>query len=363
MIMLSCTTINSLNSVTKEVEVVGHDVFTECKKFTDFFSVSMVKPLESKREALLSDVRKIVVDDSLLFVYNKGFKPCILVFDSKGNMQNKIGDYGHAKNEYVFIDDFTVNKKNKEVIVMSQRKILKYDYKGNFLERIDMPNDYYYVNIETINGGYICISSYITEKSPIVHYFDENFNLISNGINSLDCSVSVNSLAETPLLSYNGKVCYYDFFRSRFIFLNSINEEDVKIVNIISGNMMNETEEFHIDYRKSIEKCDFILSQYYNNNQVFGWMFHNQELKYYSYNLKKNKMDVFAYGDWRPEIMCEDKGFYYSLVKPTSYLNMINDTSMVSNSNVIQMFEKSYKNLEKPFEKSDNYILIKAKRK
>jgi len=72
----------------------------------------------------------IVTDDEIFIAtYNK-----MLVFGKSGKFIRTIGSQGQGPREYTRIDHFAVDKENKRLFIdASDRKILSYDFNGNFL--------------------------------------------------------------------------------------------------------------------------------------------------------------------------------------------------------------------------------------
>lgn len=92
-------------------------------------------PLETTEESMIGEVTDLFTDDSLIFIYD-GWHEYVLVFDYAGKFRNRIGQKGHARNEYESITHAALDQLNKRVCIVDRdsQKILFYDYKGNFLD-------------------------------------------------------------------------------------------------------------------------------------------------------------------------------------------------------------------------------------
>lgn len=73
---------------------------------------------------------KMVLNDRDIFV--SMYKKPIYHFDKKGQLLNKVGGIGHSKNEYSEVYDMKLNADTKELEVLTNGKIIRYDYDGNF---------------------------------------------------------------------------------------------------------------------------------------------------------------------------------------------------------------------------------------
>jgi hypothetical protein len=85
-------------------------------------------------EALLSSIRKIIVDKELSIIFPGKNEQGILIVNSKGKMNGKINYLGGGPGEYIDITDFTYNFKTKEIIILDivTKSVYAYDLKGKF---------------------------------------------------------------------------------------------------------------------------------------------------------------------------------------------------------------------------------------
>ncbi len=81
---------------------------------------------------------KMVMNDGHIFVcMNK--KP-IYHFDKEGRLLKRVGGIGHSKNEYTEVYDMKINADSKELEVLTNSKIIRYDYDGNFKSADNLDN-------------------------------------------------------------------------------------------------------------------------------------------------------------------------------------------------------------------------------
>lgn len=93
-------------------------------------------PLETSK-CLLSDIECIKNDGKFYFVKDsKG----LFVFDEEGHFINEISHRGIGPNEYIYSDNFYLDRDNKLVCLIcnSARKILQYTYTGIFSNVIQL---------------------------------------------------------------------------------------------------------------------------------------------------------------------------------------------------------------------------------
>lgn len=85
-------------------------------------------------EALLNDIRKIIVDKDLSIIFPGKVEQGIMIVNSEGKINGKINYLGGGPGEYKYITDFTYNFKTKEILLFDAvtRSIYAYDLKGKF---------------------------------------------------------------------------------------------------------------------------------------------------------------------------------------------------------------------------------------
>ena len=117
-------------------------------------------------------VKKVLLYDSLVFVTES---EQLLIFDIEGKFIRSIGSKGQGPGEFVFIKDFTFDKKNKIIyIVNNSNQIISYDLNGNFLKVLTLTNlnNGQILSLDYLNNELLLFSESIIEKQN-----EENENL------------------------------------------------------------------------------------------------------------------------------------------------------------------------------------------
>ena len=85
--------------------------------------------LETTDECLIDKIDKVMVDDSLIFIFNK---KQFFVFNISGKFERIIGKMGKGPGEYLRIMDFTINADDDLIYIFDsdQRKVISYNYFG-----------------------------------------------------------------------------------------------------------------------------------------------------------------------------------------------------------------------------------------
>ena len=88
-------------------------------------------------------VLEVKYDDGLYFIQSRhGYNSIFKVFDSTGHYLNDISHIGRARNEYVFIHDWILERNKNEVFLVTSAgynspvEIKRFDYKGNYLGQL-----------------------------------------------------------------------------------------------------------------------------------------------------------------------------------------------------------------------------------
>ncbi|MGX8690967.1 MAG: 6-bladed beta-propeller [Bacteroidaceae bacterium] len=104
---------------------------------------------DSSLDAIVGDITQVMVDDGLIFVSHipnaKGndIDQIISVYDKEGRYLNKIGQKGRARNEFLRIRSWCIDKDNKEVLMydLDAYAIKKYTYDGTFIPDLNSQRD------------------------------------------------------------------------------------------------------------------------------------------------------------------------------------------------------------------------------
>jgi hypothetical protein len=115
--------------------------------------------LETTGESLVGRINQLHKDDSLLFILDKKQKS-IFIFDDRGRYRNKINHIGRGPGEYISITSFDIDEDRKEICLLDdmQQKILRYTYKGEYLNEIVYKQSTLIRSIACLGSDYICFT-------------------------------------------------------------------------------------------------------------------------------------------------------------------------------------------------------------
>lgn len=119
-----------------------------------FFSGYDYVMLETNENTLLGNVERMKVDSSVIAVQDKGR---ILLFQHDGKFITKIDKLGRGAGEYLSVEDFCVKDSLVYILSRAQRRILVYDWKATFVDKIDL--DDWYQHFEIVDDKLMFLSS------------------------------------------------------------------------------------------------------------------------------------------------------------------------------------------------------------
>ena len=131
-ILFSCSENKRGNSI--ELDLSKSSNRTEYRELFD--SVANII-LETEEECLIGNIDQILRDDTLLFILDKHQKN-IFIFSDSGKFIRKIDQIGKGEGEYISTTSFCVDAGRDIVYLLDdmQQKILKYNYAGSYLGKL-----------------------------------------------------------------------------------------------------------------------------------------------------------------------------------------------------------------------------------
>lgn len=102
---------------------------------TTSFKILDTIELEETSKSQIQKIHKISVTDNYLFVLDKALK-YVYQFNKNGKFIKRFTDFGDAPHQSININDYTLDLKHQYLYILSvnDRKILKFDFKGNFIK-------------------------------------------------------------------------------------------------------------------------------------------------------------------------------------------------------------------------------------
>ncbi|MCG6191002.1 6-bladed beta-propeller [Maribellus maritimus] len=249
--------------------------------------------LETTNECLMDDIKKISIDDSLVFISDS---KQLLIFNSSGKFIANVGGIGRGPGQYVKVLDFSIDILKDRIFVLDRylQKVICYDYNGNYQYdfRFRTP---YPSSIEVINNTGLII----TYATPLfidngnycfaLYSFDGKF--IRNSFNRQN-EAAQQAMAEAGQHRLN---YYCDSLTFWEIHLNTI----YRVTN--GGDLFPR---YTIDYkgynnvknRGSLEKDNLFFAYFIEFEKYLFFIkgIRNNELKHIIYDKKKDEAINFC---------------------------------------------------------------------
>ena len=156
--------------------------------FSNQLTFKSITKLETKPESIFRDPTKVLVNNHILFVYDRSLQK-ILLFDKNGIFVGKLDQKGRGPNEYIDLRDFQITS-DKLIAILTYDKVMYYDFNFHLVNiyKIGIKNDQnYYLNpthFYQINDTYYLWNGtigidYNKEKMPFLMYSGRNGKIIN----------------------------------------------------------------------------------------------------------------------------------------------------------------------------------------
>jgi len=120
-------------SEVKHVDIDWNTLAGNESSLSDFVISYKYVPLETNPECLMEWIDKIIVRDSILYVFERSRHGRIFLFTSAGKYLRKIDRFGKGPGEYIGIRDFNISKDNSKIFILTKSdNILIFNNDGSF---------------------------------------------------------------------------------------------------------------------------------------------------------------------------------------------------------------------------------------
>ncbi len=159
-------------SIKKEnIETIKVDIKSEKVevKFDDYFSSKNVIALEANKNSIFSRIDRISFYEHKIFILDRKLNS-VLAFKENGSFLFKINNIGRGPQEYSGLMDFTIDEKNKNIILCTHRPYGLYIHNmdGSFIKKVKL-NDLYF-NMASMNGKLLFLNKNIKKEYLLFDY-------------------------------------------------------------------------------------------------------------------------------------------------------------------------------------------------
>lgn len=128
---------------------------------------------------ILGEIDKLIITDSIIIVSDRNQSGSVLGFErSTGNLMFWINELGEGPEQYLEISDIEVDEINNEIIIFGYRKIIRYDFNGDFINSKNPPAFIWQSRYS--NGIYVSYSGVSINNHLQLKYPFNNFLLFDS---------------------------------------------------------------------------------------------------------------------------------------------------------------------------------------
>lgn len=280
--------------------------------YTEFEFIS----LETNTNSIFGEINKLVVHDKKYFILDKMRTKKILVFNEDGTFIHTIGKIGNGPGEYINIEDFTIDHEKEQLVVLTYPStIIKYNYDGDFIDKIKLTSKSVFWNIESYKNGYVCSTN---QQSAIgdnlIHFYDKEFTLNNSLIDPLSFQIPLPPFISNPIQKANNNLYYFDNFTST-LYSNITNEMEFNTLKLnIDVEMQPEKFKDVQDFFTNQQQYSFYIDATIKNNTLYAMFLKKGEPYDLIFDLETKVYRASkAYG-WRPKTLYYDGNWLYSSI-------------------------------------------------
>jgi len=122
------------------------------EKLSAIIDSSFVVKLETNKNCLINNIDKMIVYEDKIYILDKKKSNGVFEFTKEGKFIKKFGKKGKGPGEYIDLKAFTINKKERRVILFdwSRKRFLAYNLQGDYIGSRKIE---FYLNDFTMNEG------------------------------------------------------------------------------------------------------------------------------------------------------------------------------------------------------------------
>lgn len=328
--------------------------------FTDF----RVVELENNEKCMLSKVRKIQYTDSMLYIWDQNASPSIFAFHRDGKFYKKIGECGNGRGEYQNIVDFTVDERKKKIYILSELStIVIYNTEGEFIKSKRLSKKSFFRNVLKVNDGFIFATNHLrlkeNEEETLLYFFDENLKFTDRKLEVLPEPMFQPPFVRFPLQKDDDTVCYFDNFNTCFHFFSQSDSSKHESIMLHTDRIFDYEDVISERVFEDATDYDEITREFYADGVVYGWGNFFNIYNMFTYEVNKDKLKVYRYTDWSPELMDYRNKRFYSVISPDVFLN----PEMYKSKGTEQLLKKLKDSLSEDYNFNSNFCILSFKKK
>ena len=181
---------------------------TELGQMNQFFDSWSLVQLETNKDCLIGEIRKIIVQPDRLYIMDSDVAEAVFIFDREGNWINTIARKGRGPGEYINFTDIEYDTHTQQLYMLCGNKIMIFDRDGEYVSSV---NTRFVPNEIAIADDYFVISTTVSQGqfTSSVIICDRNMQVISQFFPRPREWNSISSRSGSPFSTYKNNIYYF----------------------------------------------------------------------------------------------------------------------------------------------------------
>lgn len=347
LVIASCIKNNNYSVITDASKQLHCNIDSSyhIKKLSEVCDSVTFIPLETKNEAILGAIDKMIVDSTQIYILSSNK---LYVYDKYGNYKFIVSRLGHANNEYLEINDFCISRSSLMIADTQSKKIMIFSKDGMFQKTIG--TTLFPEFIASVNDSLLAVSCSGTEGYRL-SVLDLRKEIVNNGFFRYDKRFS-SSIPQTFTRSSDNELyykqpfsnCYYHIQNDGSVELSYVmdfqkynfKESDLAEMNIIGCKILYDKEGnaniLRFNESSNYYQLEFVCERYAKDGQ-FIMLISKRNQRRYLINSNDYTDDLTFY-NFRilPDFSCLHEQKYWGVIYPASWRECFNGTEVQSPS-------------------------------
>lgn len=322
----------------------------------DMFCDFELIPLENRRECMVGNCMKVVVEDRHIYLWDVNGKDALLSFNMDGSFHCKIGDVGHSKSEYTYMKNFAVNREEDSIALLDYDVLRLYDGNGKFIGTKDLEASW--DNMLFSTRGLVLGSHY---RGPGMEHLLQIYDIHSGGEKNI-LPVDSTFISYPPsfvnmIQQVGDTVCFFDFLSSTLFLYDVDNPDDAESIELHTEKMLNPENAKHCNPLGKVVN-DMVERFVYTGNNILGVMSIDNHSNSFVVDVKKKKAYSLNFSNGYCDFDCYHNGWFYS-VWPSSSLLEVCQYSREKGD----FYKRIRQLVEDGLSEQDNIVIVRARLK
>ncbi|WP_209332887.1 6-bladed beta-propeller [Lunatimonas salinarum] len=177
-IFISCGKMEtSLTDNVKQMEIDVDD--RRIFNYSQLFDTCFVIPLETRDNALVGEVKKVILVDKYLILLDNNTSKSIFIYDLDGKLRNIIDRQGEGPGEYIFPFAIYLSELGREVIVFDSKglKAIFYTLEGEFVREVKLGQNGVFFDLFPMEGSFYLTGEDPANEKKILKEVNQDFEL------------------------------------------------------------------------------------------------------------------------------------------------------------------------------------------